>query len=344
MIRNVVTIGNIKLGGNNPIVIQSMTTSKTSNISQTIKQINFFAKHGIKMVRVSVLDDNDANALKKICQISPIPIIADIHYVAKYAINAIKNGVSKIRINPNNINNKIDIVKIIQYAKKHHVAIRIGINSGNFKFQKNIPIEQQLVKFTIKWIKFFEKNNFKNLVISIKDSNPDITYKANVLLSKKCHYPIHLGVTEAGPNFQATVNSCMGLIPLLKQKIGNTIRISLNGSKDEEIKCAKLILNSLGKYKIYHHIIACPLCGRNKYSTIKWVKQIDNFLNDKNIVATVAIMGCNVNCVGEARKSDVAICVKTNKISSLFIKGKYIKDIRNSNVIATLKKILSIKL
>jgi (E)-4-hydroxy-3-methylbut-2-enyl-diphosphate synthase len=150
MMRNVVTIGNIKLGGNNPIVIQTMTTSKTSNISQTIKQINFFAKHGIKMVRVSVLDDNDVNALKKICQISPIPVIADIHYVAKYAINAIKNGVSKIRINPNNINNKNDIVKIIQYAKKHHVAIRIGINSGNFKFQKNIPVEQQLVKFTNK--------------------------------------------------------------------------------------------------------------------------------------------------------------------------------------------------
>ena len=343
-ISNVITIGNVKIGGTYPIIIQTMTTCKTSNIEKTINQINYFVKQGIKIVRVAVLDDKDANALKKICQLSPVPIIADIHYVAKYAIKAIKNGVAKIRINPNNIGNKKDIVKIIQYAKKHHVVIRIGINTGNFKFQKNIPIVKQLVDFTDKWIKFFEKNNFKNLVISIKDSNPIITYNANVLLAKKYAYPIHLGVTETGPCFQTIVNSCMALIPLLKQKIGSTIRISLNGNRKDEIKIAKLILNTLGIYKNFYHIIACPICGRNQYNTTKWVKELDTYLYDKHIPLTIAIMGCCVNCSGEDKKSDVSICVKTNKISSLFIKGKYIKDLKNSNVIRTLKEILKTKL
>lgn len=341
---NVVTIGNVKIGGNNPIAIQSMTTCKTSNIIKTMKQINYFAKHDVKMVRVSVLDENDVIALKKICQMTTIPIIADIHYVAKYAIKAIENGVAKIRINPNNISNKNDIIKIIQCAIKHHAAIRLGINSGNFKFQKNISIVKQLVNFTNKWIKFFEKNNFKNLVISIKDSDPNITYESNLLLAKKCLYPIHLGITEAGPNFQAAINSCTTLVPLLKQKIGNTIRISLNGNKKDEIKIAKLILNTAGLYKKYHHIIACPLCGRNQYNTVKWVEQIDNFLDAKNIPFTIAIMGCYVNCLGEIKKSDLAICVKSNKISSLFIKGKYIKDLPNTKVVITLKKILQTKL
>jgi len=334
----VVQIGNLLIGGYNEIAIQTMTTTKTSDIEATLKQIEECVKLKADLVRVSVLDTDDANALKEIVEKAKCPIIADIHYNYQFAIKAIEAGVAKIRINPGNIGSLENVKEIIEVAKKHGTAIRIGINGGSLKLDPTGSDAIQLSDCAKQWVKFFEKNKFENLVVSIKHSNPNITYKANVELAKWCKYPIHIGVTEAGPTKDALIKSCAGLIPLINKGIGNTIRISINGPKKDEILAARRLLNSMGFNHPMYNIIACPLYGRNLYNTNKWVEEIEQFLQPLELPITVGIMGCVVNGPGEAKDCDIAVCVKDKTTSSLYINKQLVKDIKNEEVVETLKK------
>lgn len=339
----VVKVGSVAIGGYNDIAIQSMTTTKTSHVKETINQINQMVKFGADLVRVAILDQDDANALKEICKSVRCPIIADIHFNYKFALQAISSGVAKIRINPGNIGSNANVLEIIDAAIKNNVAIRIGINGGSLKLDPNGDTTIQLVDCAFKWIKFFKKAKFENLVVSIKHSNPNITYKANLLLAKKCKYPIHLGVTEGGPIDSAIVKSCIGLVPLLIKGIGSTIRISMNGESKNEIKIAKLMLKNLGFNIKMYNIIACPLCGRNQFNTNKWVEEIDKYMEDKHFPISIGIMGCVVNGPGEALGCDIAVCVKSKNESWLFENGKKIKEINNNDVIESLKQLIDKK-
>ncbi|XQP55940.1 MAG: flavodoxin-dependent (E)-4-hydroxy-3-methylbut-2-enyl-diphosphate synthase [Mycoplasmoidaceae bacterium] len=338
-----VVVGNLTIGGYNEIVIQTMTTAKTSDVEKTLAEIKQLANYGAQLIRLAVLDDADAAALAEIVEKSTTPLIADIHFNFQYALKAIEAGVAKIRINPGNIGSREQVLQILQAAKARNTAIRIGINGGSLKVDPHQPKVPQLVRCAFDWIKFFEKNNFKNLIVSIKDSNPNITYLANIELAKKCKYPIHLGITESGPEKLGIVKSCIGIIPLLNKGIGNTIRISLNGNRKEEIKIAKTLLNNMGFNIPYYNIVACPLCGRNQFNTTKWVEELDHYLEDKHLAIKVGIMGCIVNGPGEADGCDIAICVKDKTTSFLYINGTLNKEIPNTEVMKTLKELIDKK-
>ena len=338
-----VKVGNLTIGGYNEIVIQSMTTTKTSDVAKTVEQINQLVGYGAQLVRVAVLDDADANALSQIVKSTKTPIIADIHYNYQFALKAIQAGVAKIRINPGNIGSKEQVIEIIKTAKAKDVAIRIGINGGSLRIDPNGSIVEQLVDCALQWIKFFEKNKFYKLIVSVKHSNPNTTHQANLALAKKCKYPIHIGVTESGPDKAGIVKSCIALVPLLDKGIGNTIRISLNGERKDEIKIAKTLLNNMGFNIPYYNIIACPLCGRNQYNTNKWVNEIDQYLENKHLAIKIGIMGCIVNGPGEAQGCDIAICVKDKNTSFLYIDGKQTSEVNNNDVVKTLKELIDKK-
>ncbi len=338
-----VKIGNITIGGYNEIAIQTMTTSKTSDVEKTIEQIKNLTNYGTDLVRVAVLDEADASALAEIVKKTKTPIIADIHFNYQFALKAINAGVAKIRINPGNIGSQEQVLEILKAAKAKNTAIRIGINGGSLQIDPKGSRVTQLVQCAFKWIKFFEKNKFEKLIVSIKDSNPNTTYLANIELAKKCKYPIHLGVTEVGPDKAAIVKSCIALIPLLNKGIGNTIRISINGDRKDEIKIAKTLLNSMGFNKPYYNIVACPLCGRNLYNTNKWVQELDSYLEDKHLAIKVGVMGCIVNGPGEAKGCDIAVCVKDKTTSFLYVNGTLNKEVPNNEVIKTLKELIDKK-
>lgn len=339
----VVKVGNLNIGGYNEIVIQTMTTTKTSDVEKTIEQIKQLNSYGAQLVRVAVLDEADASALAEIVKKTKTPIIADIHFNYQFALKAIAANVAKIRINPGNIGSREQVLEIINAAKARGTAIRIGINGGSLKIDPNGSRVVQLVNCAYSWIKFFEKNGFYNLIVSIKDSDPSTTYFANIELTKHCKYPIHLGVTESGPDHAGIVKSCIALIPLLNKGIGNTIRISVNGDRKNEIKIAKTLLNNMGFNIPYYNIVACPLCGRNQYDTKKWVKEIDQYLEDKHLAIKVGIMGCIVNGPGEAQGCDIAVCVKDKTTSFLYLNGTLSKEIPNTEVIKILKELIDKK-
>lgn len=338
-----VKVGNLTIGGYNEIVIQTMTTTKTSDVEKTIEQIKQLTNYGAQLIRVAVLDEADASALAEIVKKTKTPIIADIHFNYQFALKAIAANVAKIRINPGNIGSKNQVFEIIQAAKKKGTAIRIGINGGSLKIDPKGSRAYQLVQCAQEWIKFCEKCGFYNLIISIKDSDPNTTYMANIELTKKCKYPIHLGVTESGPEQAGIVKSCIALIPLLNMGIGNTIRISVNGDHKEEIKIAKTLLNNMGFNIPYYNIIACPLCGRNHFDTKKWVKEIDQYLEDKHLAIKVGIMGCIVNGPGEISNCELGVCVKDKTTSFLYVNGTLNKEIPNTEVIKTLKELIDKK-
>ena len=332
-----VAVGDVILGGYHNVAIQSMIKIKTSNVNTVINQINKLVNLGCDLVRVAVYDEKDAQALKQICIKSKCPIIADIHFNFLFAIKAIEAGCKKIRINPDNINDIDQLKQIIEKAKEYKVAIRIGINGGSTSKNSGVETQSQLVKRMLNWVNFFEKQNFKNLVLSIKHSDPQLTYKANVLLASKTRYPIHIGATEAGPNDLAIVKSCSLLLPLLNKGIGCTIRVSINGNPEQEVYIARAILNQAGLYHNFVNIIACPLCGRNKFNTIKIVNKVHQYLKDKKCHLSIAIMGCVVNGLGEANLADIGICIISATKSILFIKGKKVKTINNNNINSELK-------
>ncbi len=330
---------NLTFGGSNKVLIQSMCTFKTSDTTNVIKQIKQCEKNGADLMRVSVLDEEDAASIKKIKEKVTIPIVADIHFDYKLALKCMENGVDKIRINPGNIQNKEDLLKIINKAKETDTIIRIGVNSGSLPNKDSNKKESvQIVNLALEYIDFFEKHNFNKLVISLKSSNPITTLEVNRLFSKKSNYPLHIGVTESGFDEIGIIRSISSLSPLLLEGIGNTIRISLTHDPMKEINTCKRLLHDLNLYKEYPTIISCPTCGRCKVDdTKKYAKKILNYCIKKKKYITVAIMGCIVNGIGEGKNADIGIAGADKKFI-IFKKGQQLKIVDQENVLNELYK------
>lgn len=333
-----ITIGNIKIGGNNPIAIQSMTNTKTSNIKETIAQINELFSKGCDIVRVACLDIDDAKALKEITSSVSVPIVADIHFDYRIALEAIENGISKLRLNPGNINDREQIKLIVNKCKEKNIPIRIGINSGSINkdvFAKYGNTAEALVESAFENIKILEELHFYNIVISLKASSVLKTIEAYKLLADKCSYPLHLGITEAGLEYEGTVKSSIALGHLLLLGIGDTIRVSLTTDPVREVICGIEILSSLGMYP-KPKLISCPTCGRCEYNMIPIANEINDYLKNINGDFKVAVMGCVVNGPGEAKDADLGIAGGRD-CAILFKHGKLVKKLNYDEIIKWLK-------
>ncbi len=337
---NVVKVGNCFIGGNYPILIQSMCNIKTSKVNEVVSQIKRLEKAGCNIIRVSVLDEADAYAISKIVKDINIPLVADIHFDYKLALIAIDQGISKLRINPGNIGSIDNIKKVVAKCKEKDIPIRIGVNSGSCEkdlLQKfGGPTAECLVESALRHVKILEDLDFYNIVISVKASNVNKTIEAYKILSEKVNYPLHVGVTEAGTSFSGTIKSSVGIGTLLASGIGDTIRVSLTDDPVKEIYVAKEILSSLGLYKKIE-LISCPTCGRTQYDMIPLVKKVEAYINTlPNVDLKVAIMGCVVNGPGEASEADIGIAGGNGK-AALFKYGKVIKTIEEADLFNTLK-------
>lgn len=334
-----IKIGNIYIGGGNNIAVQSMCDIKTSNVHDVIKQINNCASLGADLMRVSILDEEDAFALAKIKKSISIPLVADIHNDYRLGILAIENGADKIRINPGNIGSDENLNKIIEKAKERNIPIRIGVNLGSLEKDledKNVPLEEKLVESALRYIAKFESLNFDKLILSVKASDPLITLNAYRLLAAKTKYPLHIGVTESGYDELGIVKSVSVLSPLLLEGIGNTIRISLTQNPEKEIQTCMNLLHAIGLKPDYPTLISCPTCGRTQVHDLASIaKTVYNYLLEKKKNITVAIMGCVINGVGEGKRADIGIAGGKNEFA-IFKKGKIIKKVSEKEVIPEL--------
>ena len=335
-----VQVGNLTIGGNNHVVIQSMCNTKTKNVEATIKQINALEQAGCELVRVAVFDKEDAYAIKEIKKGIHIPLVADIHFDYKLALIAIESGIDKVRINPGNIGSIEKVKAVVDACKEKHIPIRIGVNGGSL--EKEIlekygePTPEGMVESAMKHVKILENLDFHDIVISLKSSNTMLTIKAYELASKTFPYPLHVGVTEAGTALGGTIKSSLGIGTLLYEGIGNTIRVSLSDDPVEEIKVAKILLKELGLLKGVPTLVSCPTCGRIQYDLIPIAKEMEDFLKDIHLDITVAIMGCAVNGPGEARHADIGIAGGVGE--GLLIKhGEIVRRVKQEDMVQTLK-------
>ena len=335
----VVKVGNLIIGGDAPVSVQSMTNTDTKNIPDTVAQIKRMEKEGCELVRVAVPDLESCRSLPLIKKEINIPLVADIHFDYKLALKSMELGVDGIRINPGNIKNTDKLKLIIESAKEKELPIRFGINSGSLdsnivkKYKSITP--QALIESVNNIITILEEVDYHNVIFSIKSSNVIDTIEANIMFSGKYSYPLHLGITEAGPPFSGIIKSSVGIGILLYKGIGNTIRISLTDDPVEEIKVGYEILKSLNLRKIGLNIISCPTCGRCKVNLSEIVKKVEKQLSSINKPLTVAIMGCEVNGPGEAREADIGIAY-SKKNGVLFKKGKVVGKYSNEIIIKKL--------
>lgn len=335
-----IKVGNLKIGGNNPIIIQSMTNTSTSDVEKTVKQIKELEKKGCQLVRVTINNIEAARAIKEIKRNISIPLVADIHFDYKLALLAIENGIDKLRINPGNIGSADNIKLLVNAAKKKNIPIRIGVNSGSIekeilkKYGK--PTTEALVESAMYHVKLLEKYNFFDIVVSLKSSDVRMMLEAYRRISFLIDYPLHLGVTEAGTKFQGTIKSAIGIGSLLAEGIGDTIRVSLTENPIEEIKVAKEILKVLGFLDMGVEIISCPTCGRTEIDLISLAKQVEKEYENKKNKFKIAVMGCVVNGPGEAREADYGIAAGKG-IGILFRKGKIIKKVKENKLLEELK-------
>jgi (E)-4-hydroxy-3-methylbut-2-enyl-diphosphate synthase len=335
-----VQVGNVMIGGNNRISIQSMTTTKTKDIEATLRQIYALETAGCEIIRVAVLDFDDAKALGTLKRLIHIPLVADIHFDYRLALEAIKQGVDKIRINPGNIGSDETIKLVVDACKSNHIPIRIGINSGSLEphiLEKyGAPTPEAMVESAKYHVQLLEKWDFHDIIISLKSTDMLSTIQAYELASEEFPYPLNLGITEAGTALGGTIKSAAGLGVLIHEGIGSTLRISLTADPVEEVRVAKELLANFNLYK-KPKLISCPTCGRIQYDMIPIASEIEAFLNtiDKDI--TVAIMGCAVNGPGEARGANIAIAGGKSE-ALLYIDGVKIKKVPQSELIETLKK------
>jgi len=324
-----IQVGNVVIGGNNKVIVQSMTTCSVANISQTLKEIQQLAFHQCKIVRVAILDQEDIDNLKTIIEKSPLPIVADIHYVPRFALDALECGVHKIRLNPGNISDKDLLKKIILLAKKKNVPIRIGMNTGSIKEQeinKYGSLSNAMFALCDQYIELFNNLEFDNIILSFKASEVLLNISLNKKAASKYSYPIHLGVTESGGEKFGIIKSCAGLSPLLLDGIGNTIRISLTTYPYKEVIVAYQLLNALGIKKEFPNLVSCPTCGRMKKDITPIVNKLEEFLLENRINIKISIIGCSVNGLGEAARSDIGI-VGANENVLYYKKGKFVKSI-----------------
>ena len=333
-------VGNLTLGGNNHVIIQSMTNTKTKNVEATVKQIQELEDAGCEMVRMAVFDKEDAHAIADIKKQVHIPLVADIHFDYRLALIAIESGIDKIRINPGNIGSIEKVKAVVESCKEHHIPIRIGVNSGSL--EKDIlekygrPTAEGMIESAKKHIDILESLDFHDYCISLKSSDTMLTIEAYTLASETFDCPLHLGVTEAGTKLGGTIKSSLGIGTLLYQGIGNTIRVSLSDHPVEEIKVAKTLLKELGLIKNVPTLVSCPTCGRIQYDLIPVAKEIEDFLNNIHQDITVAIMGCAVNGPGEAKNADIGIAGGV-KEGLLIKKGQIIKKVKQEDMVQTLK-------
>lgn len=340
-----IKVGNVTIGGQDKVVIQSMCNTKTKDIESTVNQIKQLEEVGCEIIRVACLDKEDAQAIKEIKRQIHIPIVADIHFDYQIALEAIKSGVDKIRINPGNIGAEERVKAVVDSCKKNNIPIRIGVNAGSLEKElierDGKPTARAMVESAKKHVQILEKLDFYDYAISLKASNLDLCIEAYQEASKEFNCPLHLGITEAGTEFSGTIKSSIGLGILLRQGIGDTIRVSLSDDPVKEIKVAKEILKDCNLYKKTPTLIACPTCGRTQIDLIPIAKEIEEYLQTIEGNITVAVMGCAVNGPGEAREADIGIA-GGKKEGILFKKGKIIKKIKQENIVEELKKEIKI--
>ncbi|WP_089281038.1 flavodoxin-dependent (E)-4-hydroxy-3-methylbut-2-enyl-diphosphate synthase [Anaerovirgula multivorans] len=335
----VVACGDVYIGGNHPISIQSMTTTDTRDISGTVEQIKALEEIGCDIVRLAVPNMEAAYALKQIKDQTTIPIVADIHFDYRLALEAIKNGIDGLRLNPGNIGEKDRVREIVKLAKERNIKIRIGVNAGSL--EKKLldkygrPTSDAMVESALAHIAILEEMKFYNIVISLKASDIQLTVDAYREMSNKVDYPLHLGITEAGTIWAGTIKSSIGIGALLLDGIGDTVRVSLTGDPIEEIKVGRQILKSLGIIQNEITIISCPTCGRCQINLIHLANEIETKISTLKKPLKVAIMGCAVNGPGEARDADIGIAGGVDS-ALLFKKGKIIKKVPESEIIRTL--------
>ncbi len=336
-----INVGGIKIGGQNKVIIQSMTNTKTKDVEATVKQILDLEKAGCEIIRVACLDMEDAKAIKDIKEQIHIPIVADIHFDYKIAICAIEAGVDKVRINPGNIGGKEKVKAVVDKCKEYNVPIRIGVNAGSL--EKDLlekyggkPTAKAMVESAKRHVQILEDLDFYDIAISLKASNLDLCIESYEEAAKEFNYPLHLGITEAGTAFSGTIKSSIGLGILLREGIGDTIRVSLSDNPIEEIKVVKEILKDCNLYKNVPTLVSCPTCGRTQIDLIPMAKEVEEFLQTINSDITVAVMGCAVNGPGEASNADIGIAGGI-KEGLLFKKGKIIRKIPQENIVKELK-------
>ena len=321
-----VQVGNLKLGGGNPVLVQSMTNTDTRDTDATLAQIRALAEAGCDLVRVSVYDGECAAAVRKLVDGSPVPLVADIHFDHRLAIVAMENGIAKLRINPGNIGGADRVRMVADCAKRHHVPIRIGVNSGSA--EKELlekyggPTAECLVESAMSHARLLEKEGFQEIVLSMKSSDVRLTVEAYRLAHQRCDYPLHVGVTEAGLPGQGTVKSAIGIGSLLVDGIGDTIRVSLSGDPLPEAKAGWDILRALNLRTRGVQLIACPTCGRTGIPVAEIAARVERELGDVTVPMKVAVMGCIVNGLGEGREADVGIAGGGNGAGVLFVKGE----------------------
>ena len=336
----VVKVGPYKLGGNNPVRVQSMCNTDTRDVKATVRQILELEKAGCEIIRVAVPDMIAAKALGKIKKQIHVPLVADIHFDYKLALEAVEQGIDKIRINPGNIGSEEKIKAVVMACKKNKIPIRIGINGGSLekdilKKYKDKVTAEGMVESAMRHIKILERYNFKNILVSLKASDIKRTVEAYRLLAKKVNYPLHIGVTEAGTVFRGTIMSSIGLGILLYDGIGATLRVSLTADPVEEIGVAWEILKSLELRKRGVTVTSCPTCGRTEIDLIGLAEKVEKAVANIDKDIHVAVMGCVVNGPGEAREADIGVAGGRG-MGAIFVKGKVIKSVPENKILASL--------
>ncbi|HBB28723.1 MAG TPA: 4-hydroxy-3-methylbut-2-en-1-yl diphosphate synthase [Clostridiales bacterium] len=331
--------GDLYVGGNNKITVQSMLNTKLSDIDNSIKQLELLELNGCDIIRASIDSEDDAKAINIVKNHTKMPIVADIQFDYKMALHAVKNGADAIRINPCYIGSEDNVAKVINECKYNNIPIRVGVNSGSVKkeyLEKYNGVNKlSLVESALEQVRIVEKYNYENIVISIKASDVRLTYDANIELSKRTDYPIHLGITESGSEEDGIIKSSMGLGSLLLMGIGDTIRVSLTEDPIREVIMGRKILQYLGLRPYGIEVVSCPTCGRTKVDLINIVKDVKKAISPIKKDIKVAIMGCAVNGPGEAREADIGIA-SGNGEALLFKKGEIITKVKESEIIKVL--------
>lgn len=335
-----VMVKDIQIGGQNRIIIQSMTNTKTKDVDATVNQIKTLAGNGCEIVRLAVLDEEDANAIAEIVKQVNIPLVADIHFNYRLALLAVQNGIHKIRLNPGNIKNPEHIKEVVEACKAKRIPIRIGINSGSI--EKDIlkkygkPCVEAMIESAQYHVNILNENGFEDIVLSFKSSEVPLTIAVYQKAAEVFPYPLHLGVTEAGAMLSAAIKSSAALGTLIHLGIGDTMRISVSDDPTEELKIAKQLLKNFDLYDKVANLIACPTCGRIQYDMLPIVKEMEKYLDELNEDITVAIMGCAVNGPQEASRADIGVA-GGHKEALLFKKGIYVRSVPQEKIVEELK-------
>lgn len=337
-----IKIGNVRIGGGAPVSVQSMTKTDTKDVKATVEQIKRLQNLGCQIIRVAIKDSSSAQAIGKIKSKIKIPLVADIHFNYKHALESANSGCDAIRLNPGNIKRKEHVLKVIEVCKGRKIPIRVGLNSGS----AGVSTAGGLVNLAKNYLKIFEREKFHDIIISLKASDVNTTIEAYRKMARFCNYPFHLGVTATGTGYGGIVKSAVGIGTLLAEGIGDTIRVSLTANPEEEVKIAKYILQSLGLRRFYPDVISCPTCGRCQVNLIKIVDNFNKRLTTYNLKLKtaqsskkIALMGCEVNGPGEAKDADIGIAFGKNS-GILFRKGRITKKIKAKNAVKEIIKLV----